>query len=111
MEFVGVKPYPCSICNKRFSQIAALRQHQLTEEHKAKLSQLMKDEKAECETLKNKNAVYQENQIGKEKRKWWFYCKVCGERFQYSVLLRDHEIKHVLNKDVKCNSCKEVIIF
>lgn len=62
----------------------------------------MKNEKAERDEL-------QENEIAK--KKWWFYCKVCGERFQYSVLLRDHEIKHVLNKDVKCNLCMEVFIF
>lgn len=101
----GVKPYPCSVCNKRFSQIAALRQHQLTEEHKSKLAELIKNEKLKTENNNKTDVSLNDGQNESKSRKWWFYCKVCGERFQYSVLLRDHEIKHVSNKDVKCSSC------
>ena len=37
------------------------------------------------------------------------YCKVCGESFQFIVLLRKHEKEHIKSNQVfECGNCKKV---
>ncbi|KAL0275267.1 UNVERIFIED_CONTAM: hypothetical protein PYX00_003173 [Menopon gallinae] len=115
----GIKPYLCLPCNKRFSQVAALRQHEVTEKHKEKVAEVNGGKKGneleansqgkDSSSSQGSGGLKEDNKDGKsssEKRKWWFYCKICGERFPFSVLLRDHETKHMTNKDINCNICK-----
>lgn len=43
--YPGIKPYLCLPCNRRFSQIAALRQHEVTEKHKRKIAEQNRQQK------------------------------------------------------------------
>jgi hypothetical protein len=51
-----------------------------------------------CQVLKIKD--------GAQSRR--FYCKVCGENFEFSALLRQHERQHEKETSFHCSCCGQV---
>ena len=39
-----------------------------------------------------------------------FYCKVCGEDFEFAALLKQHERQHEKENNFHCNCCGQVDI-
>ncbi|KAG8231249.1 hypothetical protein J437_LFUL005923 [Ladona fulva] len=109
----GIKPYPCNVCGRRFSQVNALQHHKdshnTTREfsctvcHKQfkssfMLKKHMRSSHADTLSLSQKEEKY----VGQNRR---YYCNVCGENFAFSVMLKDHESKHQKETNFHCNCC------
>ncbi|KAK0175868.1 hypothetical protein PV328_000064 [Microctonus aethiopoides] len=95
----GIKPYPCSICGKRFTQISSLARHKNIHQRTVKNSINPSIEQVVDKT----------DSDGKKIIKRRHYCKICGESFQFIVLLRQHEKIHVnKTKSIQCENCFEI---
>lgn len=82
----GTKPYPCTICGKRFTQISSLSRHKNI--HRRKLSGETKQERTESVFCREESMTQKKTMTRQH------YCRICGETFQFMVLLRQHKRIH-----------------
>ncbi|XP_012288660.1 uncharacterized protein LOC105704199 [Orussus abietinus] len=106
----GIKPYPCTICGKRFTQISSLARHKRTHNrsnHHTERSGSPNEGRAELnDNLKGSGESA--NTGGQKVMKRHHYCKICGESFQFVLLLRQHEKHHLENiHKLECKSCRK----
>lgn len=115
----GIKPYPCTVCGRRFTQLSALHQHKTSHQTNKDVAcsicrkmfkshmvmrkhvrQFHKDKLAA--SGKDINSVLKIKDGAQSRR---FYCKVCGENFEFSALLRQHERQHEKETSFHCSCC------
>ncbi|PNF25653.1 hypothetical protein B7P43_G00634 [Cryptotermes secundus] len=115
----GIKPYPCTVCGRRFSQLNALHQHKTSHQTNKDVAcsicrkmfkshmvmrkhvrQLHRDKLAA--SGKDANSVLKIKDGAQSRR---FYCKVCGENFEFSALLKQHERQHEKENSFHCSCC------
>ncbi|XP_051174541.1 zinc finger protein 436-like [Leptopilina boulardi] len=109
----GIKPYPCTVCGKRFTQISSLARHKRIHERVQKGKNVNSQEIINTNDYNIKDHVLEVKEITKDvgtserkviKRR--HYCKICGESFQFAVLLRKHEKEHLNSANIfECKSC------
>ncbi|XP_043266409.1 zinc finger protein 600-like [Venturia canescens] len=104
----GSKPYPCTICGKRFTQISSLSRHKNI--HGRKLSE--EKQKKKTGIILTCGASMEERKIMKRQH----YCCVCGETFEFMILLRQHKRIHAkipekMSIENFCNRQDEKLIY
>ncbi|XP_015601125.1 uncharacterized protein LOC107270541 isoform X2 [Cephus cinctus] len=108
----GVKPYPCCICGKRFTQIGSLARHKRIhsrEQDSIKACSIKNQDNAPFDLnneVSNKHDLQGVEPSQHKPSKRQHYCKICGESFQFILLLRQHEKHHLHSaEDLECKSC------
>lgn len=110
----GIKPYPCTVCGRRFSQLNALHQHKTSHQTSKDVACTIcrKMFKSHMVMRKHMRQLHRESEVstaprtriaGGQSRR--FYCKVCGESFEFAALLRQHERQHEKENGFHCSCC------
>lgn len=109
----GIKPYPCTVCGKRFTQISSLARHKRIHERLPKGKRVNSQKVVNSSDYNTNHHEVEVNEITKDvgtserkviKRR--HYCKICGESFQFAVLLRKHEKEHLNSANIfECKNC------
>nr|CAD7425428.1 unnamed protein product [Timema monikensis] len=118
----GVKPYPCSVCGRRFTQLSALHQHKTSHQIKRSIpcifcrkmfksfsdmrKHVRKMHKANLESIPE-NQAKGVLKLKETPQRRSYYCKVCGDTFKFSALLKKHEAQHDNETALQCKDCDQ----
>ncbi|XP_068087068.1 zinc finger protein 271 [Anabrus simplex] len=112
----GIKPYPCTVCGKRFTQLNAMHQHKVSHQVEKDVSCSLCNKMFKSHAIMRKHVrhmhgdkeasnISSRTKEGGQTRR--FYCKVCGESFEFAALLKEHERKHEKETSFHCQCCKQ----
>nr|CAD7402483.1 unnamed protein product [Timema cristinae] len=119
---LSVKPYPCSVCGRRFTQLSALHQHKTSHQIKRSIpcifcrkmfksfsdmrKHVRKMHKANLESIPE-NQAKGVLKLKETPQRRSYYCKVCGDTFKFSALLKKHEAQHDNETALQCKDCDQ----